>query len=269
MIHCYIRLSGMKRCGNHAVIQWLLSQMQGTVCFRNNVRNHRALGNRGCDPIEALRTGPRKAVRLDSLEAKDWFLCSFEDHDPAEVFAPGLEERYSAFLRQPVRRYVHGIVLRDVFNYAASRLRSEMNGAMQGDLKIGLPGERRRLFELWKAHARCFLDYQRNGRADQLAISYNAWLLDSEYRQALCRRLGIALLDDDSRHVVTGWGGGSSFCGMKRDSDEAYIERWRQFVDHEALREALMDDELMALNQTIFGESPLEQLKQILAREAA
>ncbi len=45
----------MKRCDNHAVIQWLLSQMQGMVCFRNNVRNHRALGGRGCDPIKVLR----------------------------------------------------------------------------------------------------------------------------------------------------------------------------------------------------------------------
>lgn len=269
MIHCYIRLSGMKRCGNHAVIQWLLSQMQGTVCFRNNVRNHLALGNRGCDPIEALNTGPRKAVRLDAPEVKDWFLCSFEDHDPAEVFAPGLEKRYSEFLQQPVRRHVHGIVLRDVFNYAASRLRSEKNGAMRGDFKLAHPEERRRLFDLWKAHARCFLDFQDSDSADKLAVSYNAWLLDPMHRQAVCERLGIPLLDDDARHVVTGWGGGSSFCGMRREADEAYLERWRHLADHEAFRAALQDEELMMLNGAIFGKELQNRVELTLTRKAA
>jgi hypothetical protein len=251
-IKTHIRFAGLKRTGNHAVLNWLISQFNGAVCFRNNVRLFGRPGIVTCDPINAFsQVTKRQRVSLDDDLDKSLVVFTYEDQELNNALYPEPFEAYSQALNHHIEKMLRLVVVRDPYNYIASRVKAEENGNMQHVPQLGTEQGRRRLFQLWRDYAEWSL--REDFRPGEVAVSYNDWLLSASYRKELCVRLGVPLVNDEARRAVSHWGLGSSFVGIKREADKCYLERWRLYRDHPAMTEFLADELLTSLSDQLFG----------------
>ena len=252
-----IRVVGMSRSGNHAIIEWLLSQADGRVCFLNCAEartnpfwSARPLGPGWDTPahrvsyddfcLDAERRGElgRKHLLVHSYE--DTFLTALSDarqpHDPARhVGRSG--------------RRVDALVLRDPLNLFASRRASGV-GYMEPQTAV----------RLWIQHAREFLGERHHLRPGRIAISYNRWVASAGYRRAIAERLGLRC-DDGALRSVASCAGGSSFDGLDYDgrADQmAVLDRWRSYADDPGFRR-LLSPLVLELSARIFGPPAREQ----------
>jgi hypothetical protein len=144
------------------------------------------------------------------------------------------------------------LILRDPFNCFASRLiHPWKQGLPHTDAERGYHIAKR----LWKNYAREFTNRTNLIRHNKLTISFNRWFVDPQYRADLARRLGVKFTDEGTR-VVTPYGGGSSFDGVRYDGraeQMSVLERWKVVQNDPRFRMAFQDEELLELSQEIFG----------------
>lgn len=248
-IGCYVRFAGLRRSGNHALINWLVAQYEGQICFRNNVESYRALPSARSDLLPALQSPKRTAVGLHEACDKRLHLVSFEDKPFESVFQGVSRASYRSITGHQVRTHFHILILRDPFNYLASRL--ERWGKSSDGLKLPDNQEPAALVR-WKEYARGYLQFAAGMAPWQIAISYNSWLTSLEYRKAICAKLGIQLADDAARLQVSAIGGGSSFVGVELQDVDCYLNRWRHHRKHPFMEHLLRDRELVRLSDKIF-----------------
>jgi len=257
LINKVIRVAGMKRNGNHGIVNWLLAQHSGHAVFCNALHGSESLTSIGSDPIEAFDHNPElNKVDLTSACDKEILLLTYEDHPVGGVIEPKSRDHYPSWIGHAVNREISISVLRDPFNYFASRLQAELNGTYPlefwGDCFS--KGDAAKLWAKWKSYARRFINFTASGSADLIPISYNHWTTSLEYRKQLCLKLDIELRHDEERKVVTGWGAGSSFNEGIWQQPDTYMNRWRSFLDNKSLFEATKDEELIHLARTIFKD---------------
>jgi hypothetical protein len=252
---------GLQRCGQHALIHWVLAQARGRRVFLNDVV---ALE----DPFTSFSTGEIEtrgfwrfdlaAERAGRHARKNWLIFNYEDMHPGQPFRPAFEARREEWLGASARRF-HLLVLRDPFNFFASRLRWARSPSA-GWSKRPLTSDvaRAALVELWKAHAREFLGDTRLLPEEKVVVSYNRWVGERDYRRALAARLGLRFSDRGRSHVPD-YGPGSSFDGRRfhwRAGRMRVLERFRHF-EQDAFFRAIFDDaELLDLSRRAFGHVP-------------
>ncbi len=245
---CEIRLTGMSRSGNHAIINWIWRQAEGRKCLLNCAEG----GTNpfaSCRPLDDGRPWRVNygdfdiaAERRGRFSAKDLLVHSYEDTFLARVYNGAFESQHDALVG-PTRRRVDVLVLRDPFNLFASRRALAAS-----------PVTPRAALRVWKQHAREFLGERGYLRHDRLTISYNRWVCDRAYRAGLAARLGLGF-SDSGIDAVTACAGGSSFDGLAYDGDAGRMrvfDRWRHFLD-DAEYWALFDEATVALARRIFG----------------
>jgi hypothetical protein len=244
----FVRLLGMRRSGNHAIISWLIKSVGGECLHLNNVTvgkngyRHRDIFPERNDSDEVKQR--IHASRFRAFSPLDLLSISYEDHSTAEFLADGANPRtpdyYGPF---GTRRDV--LLMRDAFNLFASRIRS-------GKIPTKLAAMDQKA--MFIDHARTFLR-ERDG--DRLVcVSYNEWFSDEAYRASIQRRLGIEPQEVE-RDTVTGHGGGSSFQKRSMDgraSEMDVLARWRSMENDPAFRELFADGELARLSDAIFGD---------------
>ena len=234
-----LRVFGLQRSGNHAIIEWILDQHAGRrTCFLNNV------GHGNQDPFTTTRQvalagfGGNSDVEAVRHAYKDVLIYSYEDdlsrmrqgatltdaiHD--ETF----EEQRIRYVGQSEHR-INVIVLRDPFNFFASRLKKLV--ALTGTKDVEA------IKETWKLMATRALRMRRDFAGDEFWVNYNTWVSDERYRRRLSTRL-FGEFSDASLEYVSGHGGGSSF-----DSDHGRISlrvirrKWRRLLDPKLYRHA-------------------------------
>lgn len=256
-----IRVVGMSRSGNHAVINWILAQSPGRTCFLN-------CAEPGCNPFASAR--PRtpelpgwralyedfdvEAERDGRLTWKDLLIHSYEDTFLGPFEKPENEGRHDEWVGRSARR-IDLLILRDPRNLFASRLASGY-----GWLKDEL------VSRIWSQHAREFLGLRRNLRQERMMVSYNGWVSSPAYRRELAEALGLEF-DDRAAHSVPAAAGGSSFDGTAYDGRAEgmpVLQRWHDFVAdarfHQLLTPAVLD-----LSNRIFGEVTLPQPERLAA----
>jgi hypothetical protein len=282
-----LRVCGIQRSGNHAIISWILEQFKGKpVCFLNNVKH----GDH--DPY--VVAPQRRAYGMDDVPQEEWretpkALLVFSYEDDAKRLKPGatslLESAFSPEFEAKRERYLGSsakrldvIILRDPANNFASRLKKLDKLTGVKDLPT--------IVRFWKELARAALAVEERRDRNTLIVRYNSWFSDKRYRQELSARLG-GTFSDASLRQVSAIGGGSSFDKTERSADLAptdvfrywrkllkpatytripsyvrrlrgardmkVMERWREFDDDERLRAMLDDAELMELAQRLFG----------------
>lgn len=234
-----IRIVGMSRSGNHAIINWILNQIEGPWVFLNCVEPktnpfHSArpldCGNAVLASHPALRKGEEHQVRA----AAGCLAFSQED----TFLQPALGERATE-LQGTFENGADVLILRDPYNLMASRKRF--------DWSFVTPLTERRI---WKQHAKRVLSGQGFCKRRLVPILYNRWASDPDYRKQIAGRIGLRFSD-------VGWdrtaacGGGSSFEG-RAHSQTGVFERWRRFADDPAFWDRI-DDEMEALADEIFG----------------
>jgi hypothetical protein len=244
-----IRVVGMSRSGNHAIINWILSQAPGRTCFLN-------CAEPGWNPFVSAR--PRtpdlpgwralyegfdvEAERAGRLSRKDLLVHSYEDTFLGPFKKPENEARHDEWVGGSARR-VDLLIVRDPRNLFASRLASGY-GWLEDDL----------VARVWAQHAREFLGLRRNLRQERLTVSYDEWVRSSAYRRQLAAALGLEF-DDSAARKVPAAAGGSSFDGTAYDGraeEMPVLYRWHRFVS-DARFHRLLTPEVLELGDRIFG----------------
>lgn len=251
-----LHVCAIRRSGHHAVIQWIVANSGVASYFlndceprRNPYVGQRVLNNRfpaGFD-IDAERTG--------RWSHKPLLVCAYEDQDLPNVYPPWFAPAMEQWIGPSVDT-THVLVLRDPFNLFASKYRWALGTKWKPSLE-----ELTTLPELWKAYAYEFLDRTSHVPRPMVAISYNQWFADAEYRRTLALTLGLGTTDK-GRDRIARWGPntwGDSFDNLTYDgraSEMKVLDRWQLVADQPFYRSLVSDPELMELSTAIFGSIP-------------
>ena len=237
-----ILVHGMKRSGNHAIIQWMLAQ--GEFKFYNNII-----------PVGAILRGDRAlpapldfaAWRAERVSPEQSICASLEDHPP----------HVQPFRDLPAEA-VQVLILRDPENFFASRIRKA--GKAVHPAYPSEPGPMlTRVIEGWKAHAREFLGMTSH-LPNKVGVYFNAWFSDPVYRERISARLGLSFSDAGYAHV-SDVGGGSSFDQTSFDGENRrmkVLERKTQLSESERLflTDVLADEEMRQLSRRVEESAP-------------
>jgi hypothetical protein len=254
-----IRVVGMSRSGNHAIINWITAQSPGRTCFLN-------CAEPGHNPFVSARPrtpelpGWRASYRDFEIEAeragrrsrKDLLIHSYEDTFLGPFKKPENEARHDAELGSSGRR-IDLLILRDPRNLFASRLASGY-GWLEDEL----------VARVWSQHAREFLGLRRNLRQERLMLSYNQWVASADYRREVAAVLGLEF-DDAAARKVPAAAGGSSFDGTAYDGraeEMPVLRRWHDFLGDRRFHR-LLTPAVLELSDRIFG--PVELPQQLRA----
>jgi hypothetical protein len=244
-----IRFIGMSRSGNHAVINWILKQASGRICFLNCTEG-KTNPFASCRPMD---DGERVITNIEGFELeaelrgehapKDVLVFSHEDNFLRNACSDELEREHDGWLGAS-RRRVDLLLVRDPFNLFASRYR-----ANAGTVSIQIAKK------IWKQHAREALARRpRKLRHEPTVVLYNRWVREPDYRRELAEWLELAFTDAGI-HDVQACEGGSSFDGLRYDGragEMKVLERWRQLADEPAYRD-IFDAEMVAMADQLFG----------------
>ena len=258
-----IRVAGLQRTGNHAIINWLYAQYPELKCYLNGVEANRnpflTFSKKGT--VRQFDAEFHKKIRiiherLGVFRRKALLIYNFEDYSLEEVFSACFEKHHDRWVGASAKQF-DVLVLRDPFNLFASRIRRE-EGVGGQKLSFGDPGERELLIALWKQYAREFLGVSNHLTHNKIAINYNKWFADKSYRAEVAGAFGLDLVNDSVDKVLA-VGGGSSFDRTEFDRNAStmkVLERWRNYKDDAFFRELFTDTELLELSSRIFGNLP-------------
>lgn len=269
------RVWGIKRSGNHAIINWIFSQLQGKVVFLNNcypvgtkkLNIYEGVGRIDCkginywdfknktffwekDPFinKSIVTYSKKDTRFNREKFKqlnkEAIIVNFEDRNIE--LTKNLFDSSHDILVGSSEKIFSIIILRDPFNLLASIYKKWGEKAFSSSAI------------LWKEYAKIFIEYQQNNNDYLCPISYNQWVTDVTYREKIAAKLQITFTDE-GKSEVTNFGGGSSFEGLssaQQAENMDVLNRWQQFQDDEIFNSVFKDSELVGLSKDIFGFIP-------------
>ena len=236
----FFLVHGMKRSGNHAVIEWM--RAQGRFVFCNNLIPIAPI-LRGEKTMPAPRDFAEWEREKVGAEAGGADVCaSLEDH-PLDI---------RPFVALPPGG-VQILIVRDPANLFASRIRKGR--------RLDHPAYPReagpllsRVVAGWKAHAREFLGLSAV-LPGHVGVFFNAWFSDAEYRRLLSERLGLEFSDAGFARVAS-TGGGSSFDRTEFDGDNTRMQVLARAAQLDAeetrlLESVLADEEVRALGRRL------------------
>lgn len=240
-------LHGMKRSGNHALVNWLQPMLR--AAFHNNAI---PLG-----PLLRGRPMPARRPYREWLAAQagpppQRVLVSLEDHP--------LDTSPFTSVDAPLTRV---LLVRMPDQLFASRIRKASLVDMPAYPRVDGPVLRRAV-EVWKQHARCLLG-DVAPYPDRVAVLFDRWFVDAGYRAAIATALGVGF-DDRGFGRVGPEGGGSSFDGTRLDGQPermAVTDRVGALAaDERALLDAVLgDDEMRALQRGLEAADPVALLR--------
>lgn len=251
-----MRMSGMRRSGNHAIANWLMRNTPtGTSVFFNNCQP-------GKHPMEHFASLEVNGQRVGSGRAASQLprhatvagdgavlLFSYEDTSTAEI---KLDRDLSGsfdlgWLNQEI------LIYRSFLNWSASLLKK-----LQGN--EGYSTSRRLSIVLNTVHKYTRLlglaaSHQETGA---VCIRYDDWVDSDDYRADILSRLDLPLRDNGIGDVQQ-YGGGSSFQKQAPTANDLRVlDRWKQMRDDPEymvlLAAAGRDGALMEQVQTHFPE---------------
>lgn len=254
------RFVGMSRSGNHAIINWVLDQLEGEFLFLNCAEpkfnpfaSARPLKLGGKNHLTNIENFNYKLETQGYFNTKDYLLYSYEDCFLGGLNHSGFKKNHNKWVgRSATQKDI--LILRDPFNLFASRIKSNL---LKGHHSHGAkPISILTLKRIYKQHAKEFLR-KKNNLKNLVPVNYNRWTKSEEYRKNLAFRLGIEFTDNGFNQV-SNVAGGSSFDGIKLSGQAHRMDlhnRWKNFAHDEEYWE-LFDGELVDLTFEIFGEIP-------------
>lgn len=247
----YLRVAGLKRSGNHGIMNWILGLHPGRFYFHND-----HCGDFAAKELLRLTSSHLKLgethpdyIPVNKDEEKQLVIVSFEDKNPDKVFLDDLVPHYKEYYGAD--NYKHVLVIRDPYNMGASRFKREPMTEHWLRYPI-IKGKHEELINLWKQYAYLFLEKEND--PNWLCVSYNRWFKDINYRKQLAAKLGRPFTDIGLRgSMLLSTPGKSSF--ETHDDTQAYdVEgRWQYFIRHPKYRMFIQDEEMRQLSKTITG----------------
>ena len=261
------RFVGLSRSGNHAVINWVIDQIEGKYCFlnctepkRNPFLTARPLTEGGKVYRTNIKNFDLAKEQKGERSMRDYLIYSHEDCFLGSLNKKKWKETEMSWKgRSRERKDV--LILRDPFNLFASRIKSGLlrgHYTHHGVKPISLLTLRR----IYKQHEREFLG-EKNYLKNKVVINFNLWTTDKEYRRSLCEKLEIPFSDKGFREVAE-VAGGSSFDGTRFSGSTDKMDlhsRWKEYATDEEYW-AMFDTEMVELAIRIFGNIPAVQYRK-------
>lgn len=255
------RIIGLSRSGNHAVINWIIRQLEGSYCFLNCAEpkfnpflTARPLNGDGLVYKTNITGFDLQEEQLGQFRKKDYLLYNHEDCFLGPFQKPEHQTQHQKWVgRSGQQRDI--LILRDPFNLFASRIKAgflKEYPTYNNEKRVSLAILKR----IYKQHAREFLG-TKNFLKNKVLVNFNSWSTDPSYREKLAAELGIPY-SESAHHEVPEVAGGSSFDGIKFSGAAHKMKldhRWEHFASDEKYR-AMFDPELIELTRKIFGEIP-------------
>jgi hypothetical protein len=217
-----LRVFGMRRSGNHAILAWLQRNApRGRSVFLNNCKP-------GTDPLHNARGIEINGSHASHNQAKRnlpavtqkagdgaLFLVSYEDTSPAEF---GLSRQPSGAFDEAL--FSHNVLIyRGFLNWSASLLKK-----IQANDGYTLVRRNGIVLRTMDSYIRLLGLVRQAQDLGLVAICYDRWTRSADYRAALLQQLGLAE-HDNSLGEVQSYGGGSSFQKQASSAAELQIDR--------------------------------------------
>ena len=249
-----LRVVGMRRTGNHAIITWIERQQPGTAYHLNNIAagtnpyRYKSNNLRRYHPQHSKMAAVYQQQAAGALIKRDCLILSYEDWGLEQVTQPRFERNRTLYLGKS-NQQLDVLILRDPFNLFASRLKQNF---------VDTKSKTASMVDMWLAYAREFVGESSYLQPDRVCINYNQWFADVSYRRGLADQLGLVFSDAGLRHVPH-LGGGSSFSGTRHSGQAGRLDvtnRWRHFADNPAFRQLFENEEIWHYSTQIFGDLP-------------
>lgn len=269
-----LRVLGLRRTGNHAIINWIEKQQTGVIHL-NNLRVdenpykyiYKAFSGHALPQDQWLAKETSRypqyqgAEGLESLKKesqgifkpKECLILSYEDFPIARVASPRFERTHNLYFGVSQQRF-DVLILRDPYNLIASRLRASQS---QGNM-LTVKSISQTIADLWIEYAKEFVGDTQILNQTKVLVNYNQWVTDPDYRQALAQQLGIEFSDSGFTEVPK-FGGGSSFDKTDfqgRATDMEVFRRWEAYAEDPEYRKLLRNEVLRDYVERIFGHFP-------------
>jgi len=251
-----LRVFGMRRSGNHAILSWLQRNApRGRSVFLNNCKP-------GTDPLHSSRGievngkhASQKLAKRDlpkvTRDAGDGalLLVSYEDTSPAEF---GISRLPSGGFNETL--FSHNVLIyRSFLNWSASLLKK-----VQANSGYTLVRRNGIVLRTMDSYIRLLGLVRQAQELGLVAICYDRWMRSSEYRGELLQQIGL-VAQDNSLGEVQSYGGGSSFQKQARSASELQTDtRWQQMqgdAEYQALLHlAARDPALLNELEAVFPE---------------
>lgn len=247
-----IRVVGLRRSGNHAIIHWIEKQETGKVRHLNNIRVNRNPYREKYEDL--LRKDKTKDIEWWRQEAKGFFekkdclIHSYEDYSLEQITNPVFELKHDLYFGKSQDKY-DVLILRDPFNLLASRIKKNYRNVNDKN-KIDI--------DVWIDYAKEYLGETNLLKNQKICINYNQWFADVDYRREIASQLNLDFLDTGI-NTVSRRGDGSSFEGREYHGKAMNMDvcsRWKYFADDPSYRRLFNNQELLEYSQRIFGHIP-------------
>ena len=253
-----IRVAGMKRTGNHAIINWVKSQQTGKVGFINNVLANENPYRYKYKNLEDNFSEHKWAMEHYRQQAKgnfikrDCLIYSYEDFPLDQIASDKFEHNHDLYLGKSTIRY-DILIIRDPFKLFASRLK--ISSKVGSFLLVN--SQNKTMVDLWIDYAKEYLGETNYLKHNKICINYNQWFVDIEYRQQIANKLQMEF-SDAGLSMVSGLGGGSSFDGKQFDGQATsmnVLNRWQKFCDNPQYKQ-FFNPEVLEYSEQIFSHIP-------------
>lgn len=232
---------GIRRGGQHAVINWVAAHFDEPVWFFNDIKDFNnpepILDDTGATSLPEYVRNPMSIPNVWQIPKKVLFQ-SYEDRS-----IHGLNFEANARIVGESRRTICVIILRDLFNTIASR--------------FSHPGP---VFQVTPAIRERWMDYAREAIGEthylpnMVFINYNLWFKSDLYRRRLERLMGLGATDRGIENIS---GVGSSFSGKAQDGQARSMrvgDRWTAYCHDNRYVSIFWVPRLWELHDALFGK---------------
>jgi len=261
-----ISFYGLSRAGNHAVIFWIIKNIEKNtkkkIVFFNNAKwlfdtqdltVAQAYGKLG---TKEKRKQYRDVSKMLKDNKHQFALLSFEDRGICNVQGkkPFNEKEWH------IKNHHKVVLIRDPFNYFASKIK---HLHQKGKKNVALFKKNITPLSMrWIDYAKEYL-----GEIEcfnkGICVSYNHWFLSASYRKKTFKKFGYGETDGAPYVKVHQFGHGSSFNGTsKKGTQLKVLDRWRVFQNDPLYRSVFKNKDkdtgkqLIHYSEKIFGKMP-------------
>ncbi|NEP09386.1 MAG: hypothetical protein F6K14_03940 [Symploca sp. SIO2C1] len=235
-----VEVCGIQRSGNHAMINWIISQQKLKTCSLNGILpGENPWHNNWGTSYRNFDYWPGKKDKSGELVPKQLLICSYENRYLGKI------SYHQSQLWEKIgysKESYSVLILRDPYNTFASWFKAGWNVTQE-------------ITELWKSYAREFIGETSYLSTNKVTANFNNWFTSRDYRYQLANALNLEFTDN-GLNEVTSHGGGSSFNKLALNGcarQMKVLERFQEFIDVPAYSKIFQDGEIRELSEIIFG----------------
>lgn len=207
-----IHLYGLRRSGNHAIINWLIPMADGLACHINDAQLPYRIYNSKNIMLKQQDVDPGK-INVTIINYENRNLAKF-DPPKFKICADKVE---------------HILLLRDPYNTAASLLKNQYV-LEHSNFRVPMYN----IAQQWIQYAKEYFGLTQHLPESTIKIGFRQWLTDAEFRKSIADHLGLEY-NDEGLNKLSDYGGGSSFDGMNYDGRTQEMDlfnRCKEFAEN-------------------------------------